>query len=199
MSLAAPVNQTSRIERPARAGRTEVPSPIERRDSENEFSSDMDLTLFVAATSGFTPDSPLHRSFGDAPTWRHQQQQSRPEYSQPPPIQQQRPQYIRAHTSYTSSTLTQHSTSSHSTPHLPIRQPQPRSLAFTREGPTVWQERLETEPYAWQADGYGDEPPPADELPDYEQSQAEMQKKNRVEAMRRAEELQRRWRQRHSQ
>ena len=176
----------------SRAGRTEDPSPVERRPSENEFSSDMDLTLFVAATSGFTPDSPLHRSFGDAPTWRNQPQ-PRTEYIRP----QQRPDYTRAHTSYTSSTLVQHPVPSYSTPHLPIRHPQPRSPALSRQA-NVWQERLETEPYAWQAHDYGDEPPPADELPDYEQSQAEMQNKNRVEAKRRAEELQRRWRQRHS-
>ncbi|KAI4745190.1 hypothetical protein E4T50_04491 [Aureobasidium sp. EXF-12298] len=170
------------------------PLPADRRCSENEFSSDMDLTLFVAATSGFTPDSPLHRSFGDAPSWRDQQLQPRLEYSQP----QQRPQNARAYSSYTNTTLAHHPVPSHSTPHLPIRQPQPRSPAFVRQGPNVWQERLETEPYAWQAHVYDDEPPPADELPDYEQSQAEMQNKNRIEAKRRAEELQRRWRQRHS-
>jgi len=170
------------------------PPPNDRRCSENEFSSDMDLTLFVAATSGFTPDSPVHRSFAAAPSWRDQQVQLRPEYPQP----QQRPQYARAHSSYASTTIAQHPVPSHSTPHLPIRQPQPRSPAFSRQGPNVWQERLETEPYAWQAHDYGDEPPPADELPDYEQSQAEMQNKNRLEAKRRAEELQRRWRQRHS-
>lgn len=173
---------------------TEPPPPTDRRCSENEFSSDMDLTLFVAATSGFTPDSPVHRSFGAAPSWRDQQVQLRPEYLQP----QQRPQYARAHSSYNSPTPAHHPVPSHSTPQLPIRQPQPRSPAFSRQGPNVWQERLETEPYAWQAHDYGDEPPPADELPDYEQSQAEMQNKNRLEAKRRAEELQRRWRQRHS-
>jgi hypothetical protein len=184
----------NREEQVTPAGYTEPLSPIDRRTSDNEFSSDMDLTLFVAATSGFTPDSPVHRSFGDAPPWRDQQPQPRLEYSQP----QQRPQFARAHTSYTSVPLIQPPVPSYSTSHLPIRQPQPRSPAFARQGANVWQERLETEPYAWQAHDYGDEPPPADELPDYEQSQAEMQNKNRLEAKARAEELQRRWRQRHS-
>ncbi|KAI4722219.1 hypothetical protein E4T48_01519 [Aureobasidium sp. EXF-10727] len=184
-----------REEQMVRTGNNEALPPIDRRCSDNEFSNDLDLTLFVAATSGFTPDSPLHRSFGDAPSWRdQQQQQSRLEYSQP----QQRPQYARAHTSHLNTVHAQIPVPSHSTPHLPIRQPQPRSSALTRQGPNAWQERLETEPFAWQAHDYGDEPPPADELPDYEQSQAEMQNKNRLEAKRRAEELQRRWRQRHS-
>lgn len=183
-----------RQEQTTQTHNTQPPPPNDRRCSENEFSSDMDLTLFVAATSGFTPDSPVHRSFAAAPSWRDQQVQLRPEYPQP----QQRPQYARAHSSYTSTTPAQHAAPSYSTPDLPIRQPQPRSPAFSRQGPNVWQERLETEPYAWQAHDYGDEPPPADELPDYEQSQAEMQNKNRLEAKRRAEELQRRWRQRHS-
>ncbi|CAD0081993.1 unnamed protein product [Aureobasidium vineae] len=183
-----------REEQMTRTGNTEAIPPLDRRCSDNEFSNDLDLTLFVAATSGFTPESPLHRSFGETPSWRDQQQQPRLEYSQP----QQRPQYARAHTSHINTIHVQVPVPSHSSPHLPIRQPQPRGSALTRQGPNVWQERLETEPYAWQAHDYGDEPPPAHELPDYEQSQAEMQNKNRLEAKRRAEELQRRWRQRHS-
>ncbi|CAD0086388.1 unnamed protein product [Aureobasidium mustum] len=183
-----------REEQMTQAGHNQALAPVDRRCSDNDFSNDLDLTLFVAATSGFTPDSPVHRSFGNMPSWRDQRQEPRAEY----PPSQQRPPYTRAHTSYTNNASARHPIPSNSTPHLPIRQPQPRSPAFTRQGPDVWQERLEAEPYAWQALDYGDGPPPADELPDYEQSQAEMQNKNRVEAKRRAEELQRRWRQRHS-
>ncbi|KAH0285728.1 hypothetical protein KCU71_g16079, partial [Aureobasidium melanogenum] len=183
-----------REERTTQASHNEASESIDRRCSENDFSNDLDLTLFAAATSGFTPDSPVHRSFGNMPSWRDQQQEPRPEHSQ----SQQRPPYTRAYTSYTNNVFARNPIPSHSTPHLPIRQPQPRSPVFVRQAPDVWQERLEVEPYAWQAQDYSDEPPPADELPDYEQSQAEMQNKNRVEAKRRAEELQRRWRQRHS-
>lgn len=174
----------SRDEQAAQIRRTESSSPTQRRCSESGFPSDMDLALFVEATSGFTPDSPVHRTYLDAPVPRDQAH-SRPEYS-------------RSHTSYAQSALVQRSAPSHSSPILPIRQPQPQSPHFVRQRPEVWQERLEAEPYAWQAHDYNDEMPPADELPDYEQSQAEMQNRNRLEAKRRAEELQRRWRQRHS-
>lgn len=184
----------AREEQMTQIGHNEDLAPVDRRCSENDFSNDLDLTLFAAATSGFIPESPLHRSFGSNPSWRDQQQESRLEY----PQSQQRPPFTRAHTSYTNNISARQPIPSYSTPHLPIRQPQPRSPVRTRQGPDVWQERLEAEPYAWQAQDYGDEPPPADELPDYEQSQAEMQNKNRIEAKRRAEELQRRWRQRHS-
>ncbi|KAG9967349.1 hypothetical protein KCU61_g291, partial [Aureobasidium melanogenum] len=81
-----------REERTTQASHNEASESIDRRCSENDFSNDLDLTLFAAATSGFTPDSPLHRSFGNMPSWRDQQQESRPEYSQ----SQQRPQYTRA-------------------------------------------------------------------------------------------------------
>lgn len=173
-----------REEQMTRVGRAEGSSPVQRRCSDSGFPSDMDLALFVAATSGFTPDSPVHRSFGDAPTWREQPHQ--------------RPEYTRSHTSYTSSTLAQRPLPLQSSFNLPVRQPQPRSPQFSHQGPDAWQQRLEMEPHAWQSHAYGDEQPPADELPDYEQSQAEMQNRNRIEAKRRAEELQRRWKQRHS-
>jgi hypothetical protein len=203
----------------ARTSNSEAPSPVERRFSDNAFSNDMDLTLFVAATSGFTPDSPVHRSFAGTPIWQDQQQyqgHTRPQQQQQQQQQQshrshqsqqyqgytqaqQRPEYTRSHSSFSRPTSTQYASPPQYSHHTtPLRQPQPQSPGFSRQGPNAWQERLEAEPYAWQAHDYGDDPPPAEELPDYEQSQAEMQNKNRTEAKRRAEELQMRWRQRHS-